>query len=256
MMRSLVALVLACVSAITLAAAPADSNYVLGKDDVIRVTVYDHADMTTEAQINNEGTISFPLVGKVKVEGLSASGVENAITNALRAGGYIKNPNVNVAVVTYKSQKISILGQVTRPGLYTLDGGTSLQQALATAGGVAGTGGERVVLIRGNTRTEYRLTDYLLTGNTVLVQAGDVIFVPQLEQVYVMGEVNRPGVFRLDNGMTVMQAIAAAGGFTLRADDDDLTVTREVEGKPTVYRIRSTDRLQAADVIVVGESLF
>ena len=256
MKRIAAAWLLMALSLLALPAAAVDSNYILGRDDVIRVTVYDHPDMTTEAQINNEGSLSFPLIGKVKVAGQTTSAVESLITSALKTGGYIKNPNVNVAIVSYKSQKISILGNVYKPGLYTLDGGTSLEQALATAGGVATTGGERVILIRGALPAEYRLTDYLLSGQSVLVQAGDVIFVPQLEQIYVYGEVNRPGVYRLDNGMTAQQAIAAAGGFSLRADDDDLKLTRVVDGKAQVFSVNANDRLKSSDVIFVGESLF
>lgn len=255
-MKRMAAALLMFLSLLALPAVAADSNYILGRDDVIRVTVYDHPDMTTEAQINNEGSLSFPLIGKVKVAGQTTSAVESLITSALKSGGYIKNPNVNVAIVTYKSQKISILGNVYKPGLYTLDGGTSLEQALATAGGIAPTGGERVVLIRGGAPVEYRLTDYLMAGQAALVQAGDVIYVPQIEQVYVYGEVNRPGVYRLESGMTAQQAIATAGGFTLRADDDDLKLTRVVDGKSQVFSVKSNDRVKSSDVIFVGESLF
>lgn len=256
MMRIISALLIALFSLISFTASAIDSNYVLGKDDVIRVTVYDHPDMTTEAQINDEGFLSFPLIGKIKVVGQTGSGVEALISNALKSGGYIKNPNVNVAVVAYKSQKISILGDVFKPGLYTLDGGTSLQQALATAGGISPAGGERLVLIRGKIPAEYRLSDYLTSGATILVQADDVIFVPHAEQVYIYGEVNRPGVYRLENGMTATQLVAMAGGFTQRADDDDLKLTRVSNGKSQLYRVSASDLIKASDIIHVGESLF
>lgn len=251
------ALLALCLPVLALAAvSPDDENYVLGRNDVVRVTVYDHPDMTTEAQIGNEGTVSFPLIGKVRLAGLTSSAAEASISNALRTGGFIKNPNVNLVVVSYKSQRISILGQVNKPGLYTLDGGTTLEQALATAGGIAPSGGERIVLVRGNTPQTLMLDTYLTGGKTILVRAGDVLYVPKADQIYVYGEVNRPGVYRLEPGMTAIQAIAAAGGFNLRADDDDLKVTRMHEGRPQVFRLKAYDAVEASDVIFVGESLF
>lgn len=256
MMRIISSFLFVCATLFSLSSHAADNNYVLGRGDVIRVTVYDHPDMTTEAQINEEGTLSFPLIGKVKVAGQTASGVETLITTGLKAGGYIKNPNVNVAITAYRSQKISVLGDVYKPGLYSLDSEITLQEALATGGGVSPTGGERILLIRGSTSTEYRLSDYLTRGEQLRVKAGDVIFVPRAEQVYVYGQVNRPGAYRLENGMTVMQAIATAGGYTLRADEKDLKVTRVNQGKPQLFSISAHDALQAADVIYVGESLF
>lgn len=256
MKRFITALLVFLLPVLALAATPEDEDYVLGRNDVIRVVVYDHPDMTTEAQISKDGAVSLPLIGKIKVAGQTTSAIEAAISNALRSGGFIKNPNVTVVVISYKSQKISILGNVFKPGLYTLEGGTTLEQALAIAGGVAPAGGERVIVVRGNMPTEYRLTEYLMSGRALAVRSGDVVYVPSAEQVYVYGEVNRPGVYRLEPGMTAIQAIAAAGGFNPRADDDDLTVTRATDGRQQVYRLTASDRVRASDVIFVGESLF
>ncbi|WP_229797358.1 polysaccharide export protein EpsE [Jeongeupia chitinilytica] len=243
------------------ALADTGGDYRLGPGDVVKISVYDHPDLGSEIQMNRDGVITFPLIGKVDLNGLSFAQAEAAIAQALKSGGFIRQPNVNVLVAQYRSQRVAVLGEVNRPGRYALEGGASLVDLLAQAGGASATGGDKLVLVRGTSRRDFLLSQLL--GNEdpaireVRVQAGDVIFVPRMQQVFVYGEVNRPGNFRLEQNMTVMQALSVAGGFNPRASKRSLEVHRtRADGSVEEIDVKPSDRLQDNDVLYVQESLF
>src|SRR4249920_870546 len=106
----------------------------LGIGDAIRVTVFQQPDMTTEARISEKGTVNVPLIGEQKVAGKSSADAGTQIAAALKEGKYLKDPQVQITLVTLRSRQVSVLGQVARPGLYPLDD-TSLgiTQVLAAA---------------------------------------------------------------------------------------------------------------------------
>ncbi|QZA82020.1 polysaccharide biosynthesis/export family protein [Deefgea piscis] len=110
-------------------------DYVLGSGDVVKIQVYDHPDLTTEVQLNNEGALAFPLIGVVKLEGLDYTQAEALIAKKLIEGNFIKKPNVNVLIVQYRSQRVAVLGEVNKPGRYALDSATNIIDLLAIAGG-------------------------------------------------------------------------------------------------------------------------
>ncbi|GGY19232.1 SLBB domain-containing protein [Paludibacterium paludis] len=235
-------------------------EYHLGPGDVIKITVYDHADLANEVQLTRDGDITFPLIGTFSLKGQSTAQAEQTIASKLANGGFIVNPQVNVIMSQYRSQRLSVLGEVNRPGRFSLDSATDLVDVLSQAGGIAVTGGDKIVVIRGEQRTEYNLSELMNekdpSRRIVKVSNGDVVFVPR-QQVYVQGEVNRPGVFRLENNMTVLQAIAAAGGFNPRASHRFIYVHRaDADGKVREQRVTYTDRVREGDVVYVEESWF
>lgn len=242
------------------------SEYVLGVGDVIRVTVYDHPDLAIESQIGAGGQVSFPLVGEVSLKNMTATQAEKLIANRLVEGKFLREAHVNVLVSQYKSLSVSVLGEVNRPGKYSLEGKTSLLEVLALAGGVSGNGGTQLVLMRNILRPnperfEYQL-DELMTVSTnkkpqPVLLSGDVIVVPKAEKFYIFGEVQRPGNYRLESQMTVMQALAAGGGFTQRANKNNLRLNRKNEGGSLQEKtVSMSDELKDGDVIFVKESLF
>jgi polysaccharide export outer membrane protein len=239
---------------------------VLGVGDVIRVTVYDHPDLAIESQIGAGGQVSFPLVGDVSLKNMTASQAEKYIATRLVEGKFLREAHVNVLVSQYKSLSVSVLGEVNRPGKYALEGKTSLLEVLALAGGISGNGGTQLVLMRNLLRPtperfEYQLDD-LMTVNTgkkpqPALLSGDVIFVPKAEKFYIYGEVQRPGNYRLESQMTAMQALAAGGGFTQRANKSNLRLSRKNgDGSLQESSINMSDELKDGDVIFVKESLF
>ncbi|WP_051534674.1 polysaccharide export protein EpsE [Deefgea rivuli] len=237
------------------------NEYVLGAGDVVKIQVYDHPDLTTEVQLNNEGTLAFPLIGEVKLQGLDYTEAEALIAKKLIQGNFIKKPNVNVLIVQYRSQRVAVLGEVNKPGRYALDSATNLIDLLSIAGGISGAGGDTVVILRGEERIEYRLSKLTQLANPekrhVQILNGDTIYVPRAQQLYVYGEVNRPGAFRLEPKMTVMQALAVAGGFNPRASHRNIQIHRVMpEGQVEKISVQLTDLVQENDTVFVQESLF
>jgi polysaccharide biosynthesis/export protein len=239
------------------AAQPADkvtvSGEKLGVGDAVRVTVFQQPDLTLEARIAENGTITMPLVGPVKLAGLSTAGAGNQIAEALKRGKFLNNPQVNVALVTLRSRQVSVLGMVTRPGRYPLDDTSSqLADVIAAAGGVLPTGSETVSVTRGGKELKVELL-----GKGFPLQGGETIYVERAPVFYIYGEVARSGYYRVEPNMTVMQAIAAGGGITPRGSERRLKLRRaEASGKLIELNPKLSDTVKADDVIFVRESLF
>lgn len=250
------------------AAAPAASdasqtNTVLGVGDVLKITVFQNPDMTTEARISEAGTITFPLLGTVRVAGMTPAQAENTIAEGLKKGGYVVQPQVNVFLVQLRSRQVPVLGQVTKPGKYPLEeSSTKLTDLLAMAGG--STGADTVTVMKkdgnGYKKVEVDLPELFLKGDLspdLQVSNGDIVYVQRPPVFYVYGEVARPGVYRLERKMTVMQALATAGGLTPRGTDRDIGITRR-DDSDQVQRVNTNlnDLVKQDDVIYVRQSWF
>ncbi|KAF1043018.1 MAG: Polysialic acid transport protein KpsD [Herbaspirillum frisingense] len=236
----------------------------LGPGDVIRVNVYGSQDLTLETRISEAGIISYPLIGEVKVGGMSTSQAERKIADLLKKGGYLVNPQVNILVTTPQSQMISVLGQVYKPGRYPLDGKRNVADVIALAGGVNPDGGDTLTIVHSEngkvTRTLvdiYSVTHNGDTSELPLVTANDVIYVERSLRFYIYGEVQRPGMYKLERGTTVLQALSVGGGLTTRGTERGLKVKRrDAEGVLQEIDVKKEDLLQADDVVYVKESWF
>ncbi len=244
-------------------AAEAARDYVIGAGDVIKVSVFQNPDLTLETRVAESGSIGYPLLGQVRLAGLSVAQAEQAIAAGLRDGSFIKQPQVTLVVMQVRSSQVSVLGMVTRPGRYPIDGSMRLSELLALAGGVAPGGSDRVTL---NGLREGRPFRIEIDLPALLVQAqgedphilnGDVVYVDRMPTVYIYGEVQRPGPMRLERDMTVMQALATGGGLTPRGTERGLRVHRKgSDGRLVATQPALDDRLQDGDVVFVRESLF
>jgi len=237
---------------------------VLGGGDVVKISVFGNPDLAVETRVSESGFISMPLVGQVAVAGLSPAMAETKIATMLDRGGFVKKPQVNLLITVLASQQVSVLGQVNRAGRYPIDGRRSVLDLLALAGGINPEGGDVVTVIR--TRDGKVVKDQVdtselmrnadMTGN-VDVQGGDTIFVERAPRFYIYGEVQKPGVLRLERNMTVLQALSAGGGLTLRGTERGLRVKRrDAAGKLQTIDVKGDDLLQPNDVVYVKESLF
>jgi polysaccharide export outer membrane protein len=246
---------------------PSEINmaYVLGTGDVIRVTVFQQPDMTKETRVSETGTITFPLVGPVEVGGGTAKQAEDRIATLLRSRGIVKDPHVNVILLQFKSRQISVLGHVNRPGRYPLeDGSYYVTDAIALAGGIAPDGSDVAILVRQREGKAVPMeidVPSLFKSNgaskNIEVLGGDTIFVDRFAYFYVYGEVQRPGAYKLEKNMSVMQALSVGGGLTLRASRKDIHVNRrDKDGKIFTITTQLNDLLLPDDVIYVKESLF
>ena len=236
-----------------LAACPAWGAEKLGIGDAVRVTVFQQPDLTTEARISERGTVALPLIGEAKVAGMTAVDAAAKIAGELKKGKYLKNPQVSIALVTLRSQQVSVLGLVARPGRYALDDTSSrLADVIAAAGGLTPEGSSTVTVIRGGGRQQVSLL-----GKSFQLQGGDTIHVDRAPVFYIYGEVTRAGAYRFEPGLTVMQAISLGGGITPRGSDRRLKLRRAgPDGKIVETDVALRDAVKADDVIYVKESLF
>jgi polysaccharide export outer membrane protein len=235
------------------AAFPAWGAEKLGVGDAVRVTVFQQPDLTTEARITERGTIAMPLIGEAKVTGMTAAEAAAKIAAELKSGKYLKNPQVSIVRTTLRSQQVSVLGMVARPGRYALDDTSSrLADVVAAAGGLTPEGSSSVTVIRGAQRHQVNLL-----GKSFELQGGDTIHVDRAPVFYIYGEVTRAGAYRFEPGLTVMQAISLGGGITPRGSDRRLKLRRAgPDGKIVETDVALRDAVKADDVIYVKESLF
>lgn len=242
------------------------ADYVLGAGDTIRISVYQNPDLTLETRVSDAGTISYPLLGEVKLGGLSVSSAEKKLAAGLRDGNFLKQPQVSLLVLQVKSNQVSVLGQVNRPGRYPLESGsTKLSELLAQAGGIVPVGGSDIVVVAGKRdgkpfRKEIDFAQVFAAGGNaedVVLENGDAIWVDRAPMIYIYGEVQRPGALRLERDMTVLQALAGAGGLTLRGTERGVRLNRrDASGQMQVLQPGLNDKLQANDIVYIKESLF
>jgi polysaccharide export outer membrane protein len=240
-------------------------QYILGPGDVVRVSVFQNPDLTLETRVSEQGQISYPLVGSVALGGLSVREAEQRIAKALKDGKFVLNPQVNILLMQVRSAQISILGQVGKPGRYPIDQvGAKVSEMIAAAGGVV-PGASDIVTLSGTrngrpVKLEIDLPQVLQAGKTELdpvVQTGDILHVDRAPLIYVYGEVQKPGVSRLERGMTVMQALAQSGGLTQRGTERGLRIhRRDAAGTINIIQPAMNDPVERDDVIYVKESLF
>jgi polysaccharide export outer membrane protein len=248
--------------------AAAQTNYVLGPQDVLNITVLGEEDLSRKYTIEQDGTFTFPLIGRVTARGLTLRALEQELRSKLVSGGYLKNPEISVAIDAYQSQRIMVWGQVNQPGEYQLTGDMTLLSALARAGSVTPSAGSEAVVVRprkgdGDSSDpeiiRVDLTD-LQAGNMALNVAlmdGDTINVPKAQSVFVSGHVKNPGGYAVEEGMTVLQALSLAGGLTDRGSDRRINILRTVDGKKKELKgVKLTAIIQPGDTIVVGQRIF
>ena len=247
------------------ASATASAEYRLGSGDVMRISVYQNPDLTLETRVSENGLVSYPLLGNIKLGGLSVTQAENLISAGLKNGNFVKNPQTTIVVLQVKGNQASVLGQVNRPGRYPIEtADMRLTDLIANAGGVAPTGAEIVVLTGKRNGQDYRvevdLPSIFARGGSaqdIFILNGDAVWVDRAPMVYIYGEVQRPGPMRLERGMTLMQSLATGGGITQRGTEKGIRVhRRNAEGKVEVIQLPMDESLKDGDVVYVKESLF
>jgi polysaccharide export outer membrane protein len=249
MIRSVLVLFLSALALPGLAQTPDK----LGPGDAVHITVFQQPDLTTDARISEAGSIALPLVGSVKVAGLSTSEAAKTIADALKEGQFLKAPQVAVALTTVRSRQVSMLGLIVRPGRYPLEEAhTKLSDLIAAAGGIAAGGSEEVTVIRDgkNEKVSALSKDFTLKG-------GDTVYIDRAPVFYIYGEVMHSGAYPVKAGLTVMQAISIGGGITPRGSESRVKLRRiAADGKTREYDASLVDTIKADDVIFVKESLF
>lgn len=241
-------------------------DYRVGEGDVLKITVYGHNDLTTIERIGGEGTIKFPLIGVIKVSGLTVSSIADKIASLL-ADGYIVSPQVTVFIEEFASQKVVIMGEVRSPGLYELKGTTTFLELVSKAGGLTKDAGEMAIIKRsegaGEDEEEIQTVDLLKllkegdTSVNVSMLDGDTVYIPKAGVFYVTGEVKKPDSYSHKEGTTVIQAITMAGGLTDKAASGRIKIIRKVDGSERVInKVKMDEPIFPDDVVIVPESYF
>ncbi len=241
-------------------------DYVVGEGDILKITVYDHDDLTTLARVSGEGVVVFPLIGQVEVKGLTLSRITQKIS-ALLADGYVVNPQVSIFIQEFRSKKAFIMGEVNKPGLYVLPGQTTLLSVLSEAGGLTKDSGDKAIIKR-KTDSPDRNENIITVDLRSLVEKGDAsldvpitdgdsIYIPKARVFYINGEIKKPDAYKYTEGTTVIQAITMSGGFTDKASKGRVKIIRKVGGKEEVVeKVKMDEAVLPDDVIVVPESFF
>ena len=231
-----------------------DRDYRIGPEDLLEVSVFEEEKLNKSVRVSSQGNISLPLIGVLRVKDLTANELEREIRDLL-AEKYLQDPHISVFIKEYRSQRISVIGAVEKPGVFEVTGQKTVLDALAMAGGLSGglkeeTAGHLLFLIRPAPADEalpettaetnplprtfvVDLEDLLVKGDLTLnlpLMNGDVINVPVSGKIYVGGEVRNPGGFPLrGKKMTVGQAVTLAGGLKTEANGSEAKIFRSSE---------------------------
>jgi polysaccharide export outer membrane protein len=246
------------------ASLPPNSVYLVGPQDLINITVYGEPNLSGRIRIDNDGSFPFQYLGRVKAEGLTTAQIEKVLRDRL-ADGYLRNPQLSVEVVEYRSQSVFVTGEVRLPNKYSLPGNSTLMDVLTLAGSVTSNAGNWVLItherhgVKGlgpAVTAEYDLRVSLRdiqTGKAqnVQVQDGDTIFVPKSERVWVVGQVRNSGGIPYEEGMTVFEAISAAGGITEKGSANRIEIIRIENGQRKSMSAKPTDLVRPGDQVNV-----
>jgi polysaccharide biosynthesis/export protein len=239
------------------------SNPTLGIGDLVEVNVYNVPELTTKSRLGNNGDVYLPLVDYVHLAGLSVEEAQTLIEKRLSDGGFVKNPHVTLNVDQSASQGISLLGEVSRPGIYPVIGEPRLLDVISAAGGFTDKAGHSITVTHRNQSDKpvtvplsRKLTDN--PASNISVSPGDTILVQKADVVYVVGEVGRPSGFLMDtDNLTVLKAIALAGGTTPTAKLNGVKILRKGPNGMTETPVELKKMLQAkaADIPMKADDI-
>lgn len=235
------------------------SEYKLQPLDVLTITVHGQPDLTTKTRITRDGYITFPLLGKVEVKGLTVQELESKL-KALLEKDYLVNAQVVAFIEEYHPRQVSVIGEVEKPGKYDMpkEKDLTLLEAIAMAGGFtkhANINNTAVMRMKKGEREtiKVRVKDIIDKGEMdkdILLEPGDVITVPEPQEFSVMGEVEKPGRYAMskEKATTLLDAVSMAGGFTKHADINNAKVIRIKDGKREIIKVRVKDIIDKGEI--------
>jgi polysaccharide biosynthesis/export protein len=240
-------------------------TYLVGPTDELRITVFEHPELTNPTGtanelsgriVNSDGKFFFPYVGPVQAAGRTVQDIQQTITQGLRS--VIRNPQVDVSVFRFRSQRIVVSGEVRTPGTVPItDVPPTLAEIISSAGGLTTEADlANVTVTRGNSSVRADMYAYFYNGdqtNNLRLQTGDVVNVPdrRFSKVFVLGEVSRPNSLVMPRGrLTLAEALADSGGVNpLTANAGQIYVIRDNGPKPQIFHLNAStpDALVMAD---------
>jgi polysaccharide biosynthesis/export protein len=265
------------------------TDYKVGPEDLLEVVFLGSDELGRSVRVNGQGYIALPLVGSVKVGGLSPQEIEKRLTELYRDNKFINNPQITLFVKEYRHQRVMVTGAVAQPGSYEVIGPRSLLEMVGKAGGLTEKAGDVVHIIRNQSASDSAkparseslksfapgtetividLRRLLMEGSQGLnlpIKNGDVVYVPYARMAYVLGAVKKPGQVPVKENLTVSQAIALTEGIDPMLASNDVTILRVAGDQRNAININLTQVnkglepdpvLQPSDVVIVSESGF
>jgi polysaccharide export outer membrane protein len=225
-----------------------EGPYKVGKRDLLAIVVPGNPEFSLETAVSERGTLNYPIIGEIPVEGLTVSQIAEKIRTSLIDRKLLLQPTVSVDVKDYRSQTVTILGEIKEPGKIPLKGSEKLLDVIAEAGGLAPSAGEihiSRVTSEGPQKIVIKTSEILIdtAKNNPGVVAGDVIYVRPKEtsQIFVSGEVVNEKSMPYVDGMTVYQAIIMAGGITRFGAKNKVKIKRTANGKEEIIPVNLSD---------------
>lgn len=231
-------------------------GYVLGPGDVIEIGVIGRSDFSGRVQVQTDGTIQLPYINTVMAQNLTVLQLRDQIRAALIAGGYFADPAVQVTVASYASRYVIVLGEVGAPGVLPVDRAYRVSEILARVGGPRASASDDVTLTRTTGEVLTISIRAAATGGNdtdPYVNPGDKIYVAEAAQFYIYGQVNAPGTYKVDRGMTLRMALARGGGLTALGSERRVKIFRDGQ---EIRNFNPADPIRGGDTIVVGERFF
>lgn len=250
-------------------------SYLISAQDVLTVTVMNHANLTGKYTVQPDGSVRLPLVGRIASAGLTLAEFERRLTRAL-AEGFILEPRVTVELEQFRGRRVFVFGNISSPGTYALTDQLTLIEVLAKAG--YGAASEAVIVrpskptggvtlpdqvsdgevIRVSLRELEKAVEQGSLARNVVLKDGDTIFIPRVDltRVFVTGKVRTPGAYPITEGTTVLQALSLAGGVTEEAAINRIRILRLVKGEQKSIKAKLSDFLQPGDTLLVPERYF
>ena len=265
----LVAAVLIHPSTLLLAQIPASlgsPKIHIGAGDLLEVKVFNAPEMTQTVRIDDVGDTTLTLIGRIHLGGLTAEQSQSLIADRYKDGNFFLHPEVSVLIQEYSTQGASVLGEVAKPGVYPVLGSRSLLDIISAAGGTTPTASNEATVQR---RLDGSVLTVRLSRNArialesdVEIQPGDKIIIPRAGIVYVLGNVNRPGGFVMDNEgkISLLQAIAMAAGSNSTASLDRARLIRKTDFGYVEFNVplrkilkgqKSDEQMQAEDILYI-----
>jgi len=243
---------------------PGLAEYIVGPQDLLAVSVQGVAELTRDVIVDQDGTFDFPYIGRVAAGGKGVRAIEADIKGKL-SPRYLLNPTVNVDVKAFRSQVVYVFGAVIRPGSIRIAGNATLMSVLAEAGFSTKSGavititrwpkGTKVIGPAANApnaetiRVNRKELEFG-SAQSIALQDGDTINVPEAEKYTITGYVRSPGVFEIDGDISVLQALAIAGGVTEQGAANRIEIQRVGTLEP-IKKVKMTDIVRPGDIITV-----
>jgi len=248
------------------ATVPDQNAMTIGPGDLIDLSVYQVPELIMKVRVDLNGVVSLPLIGDLRLAGLTVRDAQLLIARELIERQLVKKPEVSLFIEEFATQGITVYGEVSTPGIYPLMGPHRLYDAISAAGGLTLKAGRTVTILHAGRRASEEVID--LSGGKTLEQAnvtispGDTIIVSKAGVVYVLGEVNRPGAFLMENNTSIslLKSIALAGSTTKLASQKHVIIVRKSsEGTvyievplDKIYHAKASDmQLHAEDIVFV-----